>query len=152
MATQEEFLVLVWEGINRVMQEHWIDNVIPHSEQAPDDLFAEVGLAVKRLLALGATRRELSLLARHAAFDEAFSILYLLSDPGIDDNEVEMLHESFFDADPSGSGGRLGPAPPMQTPRKSKTSLKKGKAPGTSKPKPGKRKVLKWSQDTCFSP
>jgi hypothetical protein len=93
------------------MQEHWIDNVIRESEQHPNAPFSDVGPALKRLLTLGASRRDLSLIVRHAAYEEAFTVLSLLSDPGVDDNEIEGLHESILSADPSGKEGSAGSAP-----------------------------------------
>jgi DNA-binding beta-propeller fold protein YncE len=152
MATQEEFLELVWAHINRTMEELWIDGVIPHGEQDANDPFAEVGRAVQRLLALGASRRDLSLLVRHGAFDEAMSTLYLLSDPGIDDNDVDMLHTQFIDADPNGMAGCLGPAPQKQTAREAEASSEKPTASAATKPKAEKRKLIKWSADASFSP
>jgi hypothetical protein len=111
MASRKEFLNQLWkENINACMQEQWIDNMIREAERSPNSSFADVGPVLKRLLAFGVTRRELSLIARHN--DEAvFGTLYALSDPGIDDNDVEMLHESLLSADPSGKEGRHGPAP-----------------------------------------
>ena len=112
MASREEFLRQVWEEvINSTMQEHWIDNVIRESEKRPDAPFADLGLALKRLLAAGADRRDLSLVARHAAYEAVFGTLYALNDPGVDDNDVEMMHESLLSADPSGKEGRPGSAP-----------------------------------------
>jgi hypothetical protein len=111
MATREEFLGLVWNDINLAMQEHWIDNVVRTAEKDPNAPFADLGPALKRLLASGASRRDLSLLARHAAYEEAFTVLSLLSDPAVDDNDIEGLHESILSADPSGKEGRPGSAP-----------------------------------------
>ena len=111
MATREEFLRLVWDDANMAMQEHWIENVIRASEKDPNAPFADLGPALKRLLALGASRRDLSLLVRHAAYEEAFTVLSLLSDPGVDGNDIEGLHESILSADPSGKEGRPGSAP-----------------------------------------
>ena len=112
MASREEFLRQMWdEVINAAMQEHWIDNVIRESERRPDSPFADAGPALKRLLALGGDRRDLSLIARHAAYEAVFGTLGALSDPGVDDNNVEMLHESLLSADPSGREGRPGSAP-----------------------------------------
>jgi hypothetical protein len=112
MATREEFLEQAWNQIiNRSMLEHWIDNVIRASETDPDAPFADVGAALKRLLALGASRRDLSLISRFASYEAVFGILYMLSDPGIDDKDLEMMHESVLGADPSGMEGRSGSAP-----------------------------------------
>jgi len=112
MASREDFLKQLWnETINPVMQEHWIDNVILDSEKRPDSPFADVGPALKRLLVAGVNRRDLSLIARHAAYEAVFSTLYALGDPGVDENDVEMMHESLLSADPSGKEGRPGSAP-----------------------------------------
>jgi hypothetical protein len=112
MASREEFLKHLWQhNINSCMQEHWIDNSIRDSERRPDAPFADLGATLKRLLALGATRRDLSLVARASAYESVFGTLYALSDPGVEDNDVEMLHESLLTADPSGKEGRPGSAP-----------------------------------------
>ncbi len=152
MATQEEFLDLVWQDINGSMQEHWIENVIRASENHPNAPFADLGPALKRLLSLGASKRDLSLLARHASYEQAFSLLYHLSDPGIDDNEIEMLHESLLAADPSGLEGRPGSAPGSPTEPALKSARKKQKATAKTTPKPTQRKLLKGSERVCFSP
>ena len=116
MATRNEFLKMAWdEIINSSMQEHWIDNSIRTSERQPNAPFADIGPILNRLLALGATRQELSLLSRAAAYEAVFGTLYALGDPGIDDGEVEMLHESLLSADPSGKEGGPGSAPQKKT-------------------------------------
>ena len=112
MATREEFLRQLWdEVINPIMQEHWIDNAMAASAKSPNAPFADLGPALQRLLAQGADRRDLSLIARHAAYEAAFGTLYSLGDPGVDEEEAESLHESLLSADPSGLEGRPGSAP-----------------------------------------
>lgn len=111
MATRKEFLTQVWQDINASMKEHWINNSIREFERRPDSPFADTGEALKRLLALGVSPRDLSLLHRDGAYQTAFAILYALSDPGIDNDDIEMLHESLLGADPSGMDGRPGSAP-----------------------------------------
>ena len=93
------------------MQEHWIDNIIRESDKQPDAPFADLGPALKRLLALGASRRDLSLIYRQASYEAVFGTLYMLGDPGVDDNDIELMHESLLSADPSGKEGRPGSAP-----------------------------------------
>ncbi|MGB8356298.1 MAG: hypothetical protein WCD79_20535 [Chthoniobacteraceae bacterium] len=56
----------------------------------------------------------MSLIARQAAYEAVFGTLYALSDPGVNDNDIEMLHESLLSADPSGKEGRPGSAPPKR--------------------------------------
>ena len=112
MATRDEFLKHMWnEIINPAMQEHWIDNVIRESERRPDSPFADLGPALKRLLAAGADRRDLSLISRHAAYEAVFGTLYALDDPGVDGDDSKMMHESLLTADPSGREARPGSAP-----------------------------------------
>lgn len=112
MATRKEFLKQIWdEVINPNVQEHWIDNVIRESERRPDSPFADVGPVLKGLLAAGVDRRDLSLIARYAAYEAVFGTLYALSDPGVDGNDIEGMHESLLSADPSGREGRPGSAP-----------------------------------------
>lgn len=122
MATQEEFLAQVWQDINASMKEHWITNSIRASERRPDSPFADTGEALKRLLALGASPRDLSLLHRDGSYQMAFAILYALSDPGIDNDDVEMLHESLLGSDPSGLEGRPGSAPTKSSEERSASS------------------------------
>jgi hypothetical protein len=112
MATREEFLRHLWaEIINPPMQGHWIDNTIRDAAKQPNGPFADSGPALERLLALGASRRDLSLLYRQSAYEAVFSVLYGLGHPGVEDNDIEMMHESLLTADPSGMDGRPGSAP-----------------------------------------
>jgi hypothetical protein len=112
MATREDFLRQIWrEVINSPMREDWIDSAISESENWPDAPFADQGRALQRLLALGASRTDLSLVSRSAAYEAAFAILYMLGDPGVDDGNIENLHESLLGADPSSKEGSTGSAP-----------------------------------------
>jgi len=112
MATRAEFLANLWTGvINAPMKGHWIETVIRDSSQDPDAPFADLGLAVQRLLGLGADPRDLSLIARHATYEAVFEVLYMLDDPGVDGDDNKMMHEELLGADPSGLEGRPGSAP-----------------------------------------
>jgi hypothetical protein len=110
MATRTEFLKQVWdENINAFMAGHWIENLIKTSERQPNSPFADTGIILKKLLTLGASKEDLSFVARYAAYETSFGILYSLEDPGVDD--TSMLHESLLSADPSGKEGRPGSWP-----------------------------------------
>ncbi len=112
MATREHFLKLAWtDVINPPMSGAWIDNTISCAESQPNAPFADLGPALKRLLEGGANRRDLCLIARHASYEAVFQILYMLDDPGVDNDDNKMLHESLLAADPSGKEGRPGSAP-----------------------------------------
>jgi hypothetical protein len=107
MATREQFLKQLWTAtIDPALHGHWIDNAIRESEKNANAPFSDVGLALKRLLTLGASRQDLCVIARHAAYEGVFGTLYALSDPGLDNNDIEMLYESLLSADPSGRDGR----------------------------------------------
>jgi hypothetical protein len=80
--------------------------VIAACEQSPGSPFSETGPALRRLVDAGVDRKDLCRVARLVAFESVFGLLYNLSDPGINDNDVEMLHESLLGADPSGNEGR----------------------------------------------
>ena len=107
VASRQDFLRHLWDDvINPPMEERWIDNAIRAAERKPDGPFADAGPALTRLLAAGAARRDLSVIARFAAYEAVFGTLYALSDPGVEGGDVEILHESLLSADPSGREGR----------------------------------------------
>jgi hypothetical protein len=112
MATREQFLGQLWKDvINSPMQGRWIDNATANSERFPDAPFADIGPVVKRLLLSGVSRHDLCLIFRFASYEAVFSTLYMLGDPGVEGNDIEMTHESLLGADPSGKEGRPGSAP-----------------------------------------
>ena len=58
----------------------WIDHSIHAAERDPKGYFADAGLAMKRLLALGATREELASIARMVAYDTAFGVVHRIDE------------------------------------------------------------------------
>jgi hypothetical protein len=112
VAAQEEFLVQVWkEVINAPMRELWIDHVISAGLKDPSGPFNDLGPILTRFLGLGALKCELALINRFASFKAVFQTLYLLSDPDVDNNNIEMLQKALLRAAPSGKEGRPGSAP-----------------------------------------
>jgi hypothetical protein len=112
MPTCGQFLRLIWDQvINAPMTGAWIDSLIAVSQADANASFADSGIALQRLMASGVDRRDLSLVARSAIYEAVFSLFYMLDDPGVDDGNVFMLHESLLGADPSGMEGRPGSAP-----------------------------------------
>src|SRR5687768_3330404 len=98
------------------MGERWIDSEIRASNRNPEAPFADTGAALNRLLALGASRRDLSLLCRHAAYGATFQTLVDLTEHRLDTQDLGALYEMLLSADPSGLDGRPGSAPPPRTP------------------------------------
>jgi len=111
VGTRSKLLEHLWrEVINSHMGPARLDRIVAKCKQRSDDPFADTGLAIERLLALGASERDICLIRRDAAYEAVFQTLYALTDPGVDDGNVFMLHESLLTADPSGREGRPGSA------------------------------------------
>jgi len=106
----------------------WIDFHIRGAVSDPKGCFADAGLAMQRLLELGATRDELASIARMVAYSAAFRVIHRI-DEGVDwdfnqqrgypesslielgpddqptGRSVDALHESLLSMDPSGRRG-----------------------------------------------
>lgn len=111
MATREELLEHLWRlVINANLNPSTLADAILHHQKRPEEPFADAGEAIARLLELGASPRDLCLLRREAAYGAVFRTLYALGDPGVDGDDVFMLHEDLLGSDPSGLEGRPGSA------------------------------------------
>jgi hypothetical protein len=112
MTTRQEFLEHLWtDVINVNLREAGLDAIVSNGRRYPDRPFGDTGAAIERMLAAGVSRRDLSLVLRHAAYEAAFGTLYSLSDPGVDDDtDIGGLYEELLGADPSGMEGRPGSA------------------------------------------
>lgn len=103
MANREEFLIEIWKTvIDPALDGIWIDNILGSRDRTTRTPFSEVKPAVARLLETGADPHDLSIVSWFAAYEAAFGVLYMLDDPGIDDNASGMLHESLLTAAPDG--------------------------------------------------
>jgi hypothetical protein len=112
MESRDEFLKHIWANrINSYMQEDWIDKEIEMAQRYPNAPFADTGPLLDHLLALGATRRELSLLLRVGEYNGVFDALVALEDISRTLEGFRGLHEELLSADPSGLEGRPGSAP-----------------------------------------
>lgn len=111
MANRQEFVTYLWtDVINTHLRHDALDNIIAHCRRRPADPFGDTGPAIERLLVAGASTGDLRLLLRATAYEAVFGTLNALGDPGVDDNDVLMLHEELLMADPSGMEGRPGSA------------------------------------------
>jgi hypothetical protein len=100
----------------------WIEAYLSAAEREPDGSSPGVGHALKRLIADGARREDLTALVRGMQSELLFAFCYLLEDPNIADEGVEHvgsrlvetdadynptdrpiggLHESVFETDPA---------------------------------------------------
>jgi hypothetical protein len=116
------FLRQAWRNIVGEEDATWIDARIARAEQEPNEPFAGVGLALKKLRARGAGDDEVIDLVRGMQAELLFSFCYLLEDPGeiepevadvswilaqIDEEgnvlgSISGLHESVLETDPTG--------------------------------------------------
>jgi hypothetical protein len=112
MTAREELLTHLWkEVININLRDASLDNIIANCKRDPTGPFGDTGATIGRLLAAGASRRDLCLLMRCTAYEAAFGTLYSLSEPGSDpDDNVSSLYEELLVAEPSGTCGRPGSA------------------------------------------
>ncbi len=111
MATREELLDYLWrQVINANLNPSLLHNAVARSQLKPDEPFADTGSAIDRLLAAGVLPRDICLIRRDAAYKAVFQTLYALDDPGVENDDVFMLHESLLTSDPSGMEGHPGSA------------------------------------------
>lgn len=109
MPTREDLLAHLWRSvIDANLDPAGPARVISHCKRHHDDPFADVGPALERVLAAGASLSDLCLIARGTAYEAVFATLYALGDPGVDGDDLLGLHESLLGADPSGLEGRPG--------------------------------------------
>lgn len=112
MTARDDLLTHLWkEVININLRDASLDNIIAHCRRDPTGPLGDTGAAIERILAAGASRRDLCLVMRSAAYEAAFGTLYSLSEPGSDaDDDVSTLYEELLMAEPSGTGARPGSA------------------------------------------
>src|SRR5262249_32754740 len=108
--TKEELLQELWErGINAYLRPAELDNMKRNSSD-PDQPFGDTGPAIERILAAGASRRDLCLLLRYVAYRAVFDTLHCIDDPNVDKSDLEDLHASLPGVDQSRREGRPVPA------------------------------------------
>ncbi len=116
------FLRQAWRQIVAEGDSTWIGNLIQRAQAHPDEPYAGVGHALKKLRSRGATDEEITDVVRGMQAELLFSFCYLLEDPGdieaevadvawtlvqVDDDgnvlcNIGGLHESVLDTDPTG--------------------------------------------------
>jgi len=109
MVTREEYIEHLWmEVINSFGRDQALDNIIANCKRFPTSAFGDMGAAIERLLAAGASRRDLRLIFRAIAYETVFATLYSMSDPGLPESDNIGLHEDLLASDPSGMEGAPG--------------------------------------------
>jgi len=117
------FLKQAWEGILGEGDVSWINESIERAKVRPTEPYSGLGLALDRLLVAGASRKDISEIARCLQAQMLFNLGYLLGgpvdeEPGLEEidwrlfrvNEdgipfgdpIAGLHESVLETDPTG--------------------------------------------------
>jgi hypothetical protein len=112
MTARQELLTRLWQDvININLRAASLDNIIANCKRDPAGPFGDTGAAIERMLAAGASRRDLGLVLRGTAYEAVFGTLYALGELGFDPgNDVSALYEELLMAEPSGTCGRPGSA------------------------------------------
>ena len=97
------FLRQAWRRIADERDASWIDRSIQRAESHPNEPYAGVGHALKKLRARGATDEELTDLARGMQARALFSFCYLLDDPGDLEDEVADMGWTLMQVDDAGN-------------------------------------------------
>lgn len=100
------FLRQAWSQVVKDGDVSWIDREIQQSEKKPDAPGAGLGLALSRLLKSGASKEDLSEVARVAQWQLLFGLCYQLSDPAIEEEELAHVGWGLFEMNESGEAGR----------------------------------------------
>jgi len=116
------FLRQAWRHVVAEGRSDWIARSIDRAATHPDEPYAGVGHALRKIRALGASDQDITDLVRGMQAELLFSLCYLLEDPGdiepevadvqwalvqVDEagnvlNRIGGLHESVLETDPTG--------------------------------------------------
>lgn len=103
------FLRHAWRRIVEEGDSSWIEYALQRAQTHPDEPYAGVGHALKKLRARGATDEELTDVVRGMQAQMLFSFCYLLEDPGNVEAEVADVHWALFQIDEEGNAlGHIG--------------------------------------------
>ncbi len=100
------FLRQAWKGVIEDGNTSWIDAEIAGARQAPNNPGSGIGPALERLVAGGALRDDISTVARIMQWQLLSKMCYLLSDPSIEERELQDTAWCLFEVDESGNVGR----------------------------------------------
>lgn len=100
------FLRQAWRSILTEGDTAWIESEIQAAARSPDAPGAGLGLALQRLKDAGANLHDLTEVARTTQWQLLHSICYLLSDPSIDEEELQQVGWGLFEVDENGRAGR----------------------------------------------
>ncbi len=102
------FLRAAWKLVITEDDTTWIDNEINQSLKYPNAPCAGSGLALERLLNLGASRQDIIDIVRVKQYEMLFNMCYLLDDPGDLEPELGNMDWVLHEVDKNGNlSGRI---------------------------------------------
>jgi hypothetical protein len=100
------FLRQAWRSIIPDDDIDWIEREIDSATQKPQAPGSELGLALAKLKNAGVDPRDLTVIARNVQWQLLHSICYQLSDPSIQEEELQHVAWRLFEIDEQGGIGR----------------------------------------------
>ena len=100
------FLRQAWRRVIADGDTSWIDREISGAEKSPGTPGAGLGRSLKRLVSAGADREDLTEVVRAAQWQLLFGLCYQLSDPSIEEPELEHVAWQLFEVSDDGVPGR----------------------------------------------
>jgi hypothetical protein len=85
------FLKTAWNAVISEGNDTWIDNAIKQSEREPNDPCSGAGVALKRMLAAGISRQDITSLVRVMQYETLFALCYQLDDSSVAEYPAETL-------------------------------------------------------------
>ena len=100
------FLRQAWRLVVADADVQWIDREIQHAKRNPEAPGAGLGNSLSRLLSSGASREDLTELARTVQWQLLHGLCYQLSDPSIEEPELSEVGWGLFEVNEEGKVGR----------------------------------------------
>lgn len=93
------FLRQAWRLVVERGDDTWISESRAAAAASPDDPGSAIGPALERLLAIGASEKDLSVIVRTMQWKVLAGLCYLLDDPGITEDDVRDIAWRLFQVD-----------------------------------------------------
>ena len=101
------FLRQAWRSVVSAGDTTWVDQQIAHSLAHQDAPGASLGIALQRLLKQGCSREDLTEVARTMQWELLHSLCYLLSDPSIEEADLQQVSWALVEVGADGKFGRV---------------------------------------------
>ncbi len=100
------FLRQAWSHVLPEDATSWVDYQIREAERSPNAPFSGMGAALKRAVAAGVQREDLTQIARGVQAELLFQLCYMLEDNGLTEPELQGVGWGLFETDEEGNPGK----------------------------------------------